>query len=237
MPTTLLVERAGGYANERYSRAHRNWRRRELPPLLVRVVPLALASLGLAYVLPSRGSWFAAGFTAGAAVILVLVEWLYAPEHVLRWKRGALGEEATADLLAPLLAEGWEVRHDIPHALGNADHVLIGPRGVFLLETKNLGGVVTVDGGVLTTRRVDDPDTIWRGTSVAWRLRKVAAELCDHIETSSGVRPWVQPVVVIWGDFATQHVEADGVAYVAGRNLVPWLRGRPQSHRQVEFID
>ncbi|MEU5322951.1 nuclease-related domain-containing protein [Streptomyces sp. NPDC021056] len=56
------------------------------------------------------------------------------------WDRGAAGEEATARLLAHLLAYGWKVRHDV-RLRGrryNIDHVLVSPCGtaVVVLDTK-----------------------------------------------------------------------------------------------------
>ncbi|MFG2276724.1 nuclease-related domain-containing protein [Streptomyces chartreusis] len=56
------------------------------------------------------------------------------------WDRGAAGEQATAVLLAQLVARGWEVRHDVrlPGRRFNIDHVLISPCGtaVVVLDTK-----------------------------------------------------------------------------------------------------
>lgn len=56
------------------------------------------------------------------------------------WDRGAAGEKATAALLNPLLALGWQVRHDVrlPGRRFNLDHVLISPCGtaVVVLDTK-----------------------------------------------------------------------------------------------------
>jgi hypothetical protein len=51
-------------------------------------------------------------------------------------KAGIEGELATAQLLSPLLSEGWRLFHDIPHARGNIDHVLVGPNGIFAIESK-----------------------------------------------------------------------------------------------------
>jgi hypothetical protein len=53
---------------------------------------------------------------------------------------GYLGERAVAEYLEPLRAEGFRVFHDVP-AEGrrksfNIDHVLIGPTGVSVIETK-----------------------------------------------------------------------------------------------------
>ncbi|MFD8777571.1 nuclease-related domain-containing protein [Streptomyces sp. NPDC059916] len=56
------------------------------------------------------------------------------------WDQGAKGEEATARLLRPLEALGWQIRHDraLPRSGANLDHVLVAPSGrlVVVLDTK-----------------------------------------------------------------------------------------------------
>ncbi|WP_455926143.1 nuclease-related domain-containing protein [Pseudomonas putida] len=51
-------------------------------------------------------------------------------------RAGLEGELATAQLLSPLLTEGWKLFHDLPGQRGNIDHVLVGPQGIFAIETK-----------------------------------------------------------------------------------------------------
>ncbi|MEU5976331.1 NERD domain-containing protein [Streptomyces sp. NPDC047315] len=57
-----------------------------------------------------------------------------------RWGHGAAGEEATAQLLAPLAALGWHIRHDLamPGSRANLDTVLVSPcgTGLVVLDTK-----------------------------------------------------------------------------------------------------
>ena len=83
------------------------------------------------------------------------------------WRRGARGERRTARRLRPLLRAGWTVLHDvaIPHSRANGDHLLIGPPGVFLVDSKAWHGRITLGadgsawhngrsmGGVLDTVR------------------------------------------------------------------------------------
>ena len=62
------------------------------------------------------------------------------------WRRGAEGEEEVAWRLHKL-GEGWRVLHSVPIGTGETDidHVVIGPPGVFSLNSKNhLGKRVTV---------------------------------------------------------------------------------------------
>jgi hypothetical protein len=61
------------------------------------------------------------------------------------WRRGAEGEERVAAFLASL-SEHWAVVHDLTVGRkgANLDHLVIGPPGVFVLNTKNLTGKLTV---------------------------------------------------------------------------------------------
>ena len=58
------------------------------------------------------------------------------------WRVGATGEEAVGVRLERLHHHGWQVLHSIPVGEGDADidHVLIGPGGVFTVNTKNHPG-------------------------------------------------------------------------------------------------
>jgi hypothetical protein len=60
------------------------------------------------------------------------------------WRDGARGERATARLLRRLGRHGAMVFHDvaIPGTPANADHVVIGPGGVVLVDSKRYTGRV-----------------------------------------------------------------------------------------------
>jgi hypothetical protein len=68
------------------------------------------------------------------------------------WRDGARGERATARLLRRLHRHGCAVFHDvaIPGTPANADHLLIGPPGVILVDSKRYTGHVSqgLDGRV-----------------------------------------------------------------------------------------
>jgi hypothetical protein len=61
---------------------------------------------------------------------------------VERRDRGASAEEHVGGLLDQLA--GWRVIHDASMGRGNVDHILIGPAGVFTVETKSHPGPVRV---------------------------------------------------------------------------------------------
>jgi len=68
------------------------------------------------------------------------------------FERGAVGEESTARSLAALPELDWRVFHDVHwpgRRYANIDHVVVGPGGVFVIDSKAWSGEIEVDEGVL----------------------------------------------------------------------------------------
>lgn len=61
------------------------------------------------------------------------------------WAQGAEGEEVVGKILEGLRAENWCVIHDVAFGRGNIDHIVVGPGGIFTIETKSRDGKVWVD--------------------------------------------------------------------------------------------
>lgn len=90
---------------------------------------------------------------AGAGLLGVAVFLVWAVRDGLNGIRsffkGARGEEMVAALLEAL-PSGYHVFHDVPCGeSGGIDHLVVGPSGLFVVETKFWSGVVTVSDGVV----------------------------------------------------------------------------------------
>jgi Nuclease-related domain len=219
--------RAGGYAQQRFEEGAKAWRRRVLPRALIILIPIA--GLCIAYeVISPMPLHFVAGAYLGAALACYM--WLRdsPPFYIEKWRLGADGERATGKALASLRREGWHTLHDLPTPRGNRDHVVVGPGGAFLLDSKNLGGEVSVQGDVLRVERLDDPRESYELPHLAGWMRGEAAKLKDEIGEVAKVR-WVSAVVVIWASFPQRIVEGDRVVFLHGDELAGWLRGRTYS--------
>jgi hypothetical protein len=107
--------------------------------------------------------------------------------------------------------------------------VVVGPGGVFLIETKMLNGQVDYVDGVLRVTYPESPSHDYEFTRLEGRLRGCAAELRGHLaDAAPSVRQlWVTAVVVIWGDFALRRCEGDRVVYLHGAELASWLVEQP----------
>src|SRR5215211_5244002 len=66
-------------------------------------------------------------------------------EQARTWQRGAQGERRTARLLDRLTRDGFVVFHDLAvpgNTSANVDHLVIGPSGVFVIDSKQWTGQV-----------------------------------------------------------------------------------------------
>ena len=153
--------------------------------------------------------------TVLAAVVTAIAVWRF---FVLRptmrnLKLGLQGEIVVGQYLDRLHADGYQVFHDVQGQNFNLDHVLIGPAGVFTIETKTWNksfadAKVTFDGEcLLVAGKAPERDPIAQARAqVSW--------LRAQLRESTGKEFDVRPVIVFPGWF----VEAN---YTAQRKL--WL--------------
>lgn len=158
------------------------------------------------------------------------------PHHIERWRTGAEGERQTARAARPLTRRGWVLLNDLPLAYGNIDHVLIGPPGVFLLETKNLSGTASVSADTLHVRWLEDLDDGYSNSAIGPRARGAAARLSAEVAARIGGRPWVQSVVVLWTPFEQGVVEEQRVLWLHGDRLAETLLDRAPARLDAEAI-
>jgi Nuclease-related domain len=109
-------------------------------------------------------------------------------EQARTWQRGAQGERHTARLLRRLPRHGFVVFHDlaVPGSQANVDHLVIGPTGVFVIDSKQWIGSVHQGADGLAWHnhyRLDRTlETVrWEAETVGRLLgTRAAALLCVH---------------------------------------------------------
>ncbi|HEX8969392.1 MAG TPA: nuclease-related domain-containing protein, partial [Chloroflexota bacterium] len=92
------------------------------------------------------------------------------PEREAQVRMGLSGERRVAGVLARELPETYVLVNGLklPRGAGDIDHLVIGPTGVFLLETKTMAG-----------RIVCEPDGTWRRTRIGRAGTAYAAYIGD----------------------------------------------------------
>lgn len=140
---------------------------------------------------------------SGVAVLAILyatIKIWRSRKHVRRMKLGRDGERAVAQYLEWFRSANYFVFHDIPNGDANVDHVLVGPAGVFTIETKTLSKpqrgpckISVVSSVVHANGKTLDRDPIVQAKAQAGWLKSFLAE--------SQMVVHVQPVVVFPGWF------------------------------------
>lgn len=149
--------------------------------------------------------------------------WTATEDQLMSLEKGRKGEEAVADVLEELREMGYRVLHDLPDsdASGrqfNIDHVIVGPAGVFVIETKyrskppqgqphvRYDGVrVLVNGNddskaVVQARAcADSVRRLLRGDGVPLvQVRAVVVYPGWYVEKCSGAEVWVLEPKMLW---------------------------------------
>ncbi|MEA9986004.1 J domain-containing protein [Subtercola sp. RTI3] len=116
-----------------------------------------------------------------------------APREIRRWLAKAIAEEETARIVSTL-GIGYTVWNNVAVARtgGNIDHIVLGPAGLFALQSHDWGGEVRLSKGELVGERIDDDEE---------PLHELAVN-AKALGKSVGVRFTALVVVVPDGDLA-----------------------------------
>jgi hypothetical protein len=131
------------------------------------------------------------------------------------WRVGGKGEELVGRQLASLPSPPWYVFHDIPIGSrgANVDHLVIGPGGVFSINTKHLTGEVWI------TERT------FRHNGYRTDYLPKAHREGERVSAILGVP--VRPVIAVICDEFTVRVAPPDVDVVSRRRIRQWLEDRP----------
>lgn len=178
---------------------------------------IALGAFGAALALGSHLLLFAGLFIA--SLLATIVFWWKGLRRVESFFKGARGEEHVADLLAGLPA-GYHVFHDFAVGGYHVDHVVVGPPGIFSVETKSWRGPVTVEENeIIVNGHLPDRAPIGQATREAaavqaalaragWTTGEVKPVVCFASDTFSDTRRAVGAVMVLNAEVAAGWIEA-----------------------------
>ena len=178
------------------------------------------------------GLWprFLGVFVAGAAGVLVFVAPFWGAlllvaallgiaaslmaglRHVERYFKGARGEERVAGILKSL-PDAYHVFNDFKAGRTHIDHVVVGPGGVFSVETKCWKGVVTVeDGHVLLDGQLPNRSPLAQAVHEATLMRNALV--------AKGWNGLVTPVLAFASDsFAAHRANVNGTIVINSNEL------------------
>lgn len=167
-------------------------------------------------------------FAAAVSVLVVIYRLVKVRPRISNLKQGIQGERIVGQFLDRLRERGYQVFHDIQGEGFNVDHVLIGPPGIFTVETKTWSKpghgspCIQFDGEQLSIKGRSPT----RGPVI--QARAQAAWLRQLVNDGTGKNLRVFPVVAFPGWFIEQPSHALGEQWVLEpKALVKFLENEP----------
>lgn len=226
--------RAGWSARRSIRERHRALLRERWPALLGVAAVSSVVTVVSALLTDgpqARGFALGSGLTVTGCAVAALVVLFSGTAPLMM---GEMAEQWTAQELRPLTQHGWRLVNHFGLGGGDHDHVLVGPGGIVLLETK----------WASRAWAMNDRDSFFQA-ALAQTARN-AKQLSAWHEVARHGRPQVQPVLVLWGearrgiaDLPPVRHERSGVLAMAGDQVGSWAlrQGRAElTPDQVEEI-
>jgi len=153
----------------------------------------------------------------------------------LSFRKGATGE-AIVGFALDNFPDEFRVIHDLTTPYGNVDHVVIGPTGAYIIDTKNWKGVVAADGNgelLLNGKPTQKPEIK--------NLTRRIMSIKEKIKVLSPTDPFVQGVVAFpsayieakWGTTGYVHCVKDEQLY---DYIVENKKSKKLSNKEIESI-
>lgn len=117
---------------------------------------------------------------------------------------GYRGEKVVGQCLEQLRAKGYQVFHDIEGDGHNIDHALVGPGGVFVIETKTISKPAKGESEIVFNGETITVNGLTPDRNPIVQVQAAARELAAIIRETSGADIFVRPVVLYPGWFTRQ---------------------------------
>lgn len=188
--------------------------------------------LMIAFALGAYIAGFVAGYEAqestgtlwvllGIAAVTVL-SWLTCStirsfKRIQRLRLGLDGEMAAGEELNHLMRLGYHVFHDIPGANYNVDHAIVGPNGVFAVETKTRAKPASGYQANFDGRVIHYPDR--SDFQAVEQAKRNAQSLSQFLSKAIGRNIHVGPIVILPGWFVKQTGKGQGCHVLASGQI------------------
>lgn len=148
--------------------------------------------------------------------------------------RGERGELRVAEILDDLRSYGYRAFHDLVGDGYNIDHVVVGPAGVFAIETKFRSGYGEIEfrngEGLFVGGRKEESDPLLQARRNARDVNRIIKENCR-------IDRWVNPLVVFVGDWRIKEGWRGAPVFSADEIVDYFDRQQPELiRREIDLI-
>jgi hypothetical protein len=165
-------------------------------------------------------------------LILVIFGWLMydvAAKSFGAFLKGARGEEIVARELS-MLSNEWSIFHGIPTngvmgTLGGTDfdHIIVGPAGIIIIETKNWTGKISIEAGQINLNGVSP------SRSPLAQIRKEANQLCQILyKNVEPTTPLHMVIAFASNSLESEMTQIDDIFVCNARKIREFIMGLPR---------
>jgi hypothetical protein len=156
--------------------------------------------------LRGQSGWWIALFVliALGSIAFGYVRFKKALRRLVDYSLGFKGERFVGGLLEQLREKGYKVFHDLPFDSFNIDHAVVGPAGVFAIETKTrrkkanqAGDKGKVAKVIFDGKALQFPE--WSDSHGIQQACNQARHLATRLSAATGERVVVEPILVLPG--------------------------------------
>jgi len=150
----------------------------------------------------------------------------YFLDRYARYRKGWTGEQEVIQALLSL-DNSYYIVHDAPLSGANIDHIVLGPNGIFVLETKHFSGRVTCEGDRwwINQREISSPSL--QAKCNAARARSQISSFEQTLLKEFPPAPWVHAVVVLSNSQAKIMLHSPTVIVARVGDLVQKITATP----------
>lgn len=130
------------------------------------------------------------------------------------YRLGYEGERFVGEELSRLIVLGFEIYHDVPFDGFNIDHILVGPRGVFVVETKTRRKPVNESGNTKFQVHFDGKFLQWPWGADSYGIEQAknnAKTLATWLNSAAGESVWATPILTLPGWMVDRQIPSDSI--------------------------
>lgn len=158
-------------------------------------------------------------------VVTILVVWsvakfIAAYKKIKRLRMASDGEKLVGEGLQELIRQGATVLHDIQGEKFNIDHVVISPKGIFLIETKTYSKPIKNDATITHDKGNIYVDGFPIERNPIDQVNALSKWLQELLQKSTGNKFYIKPVILFPGWY-TERVKGGEEIWILNPKALP----------------
>ena len=147
------------------------------------------------------------------------------------YRLGFEGERFVSEELSRLMVLGFEIYHDVPFDGFNIDHVLVGPHGVFVVETKTRRKPVNESGDKKFRVQFDGKFLQWPWGADSYGIEQAknnAKTLATWLSSATGENLWATPILTLPGWLVERKAPSDAIHVLNPKEIYQVCASQPE---------